>query len=99
MRRLRAMRRYRGRPFCPPAFGPPRIWEDVQVGEGQGIDEAPRLLEIVFGLARKSHHHVRAKGGVRHPREGGLDAVAVIVRMIFAVHEAEDAIEPLCRGA
>ncbi len=64
----------------------------MQVRKRQAFDELAALLEIRGGLARESHHDVRADRRVTHQQPRFLDPVGIMPRAILAVHPAQDPI-------
>lgn len=45
--------------------GTGREWEDMQIGQGEMLDELIGVFESGIGFARKSDENIRADGGIR----------------------------------
>jgi len=66
--------------------------KDVEIGEGQALDEGERGGMLGFGLAGEAGDDVGADGGMREALADELDAAGVVLGAVPAVHGGEDAV-------
>src|SRR5437660_12455497 len=66
--------------------------ENVEIGEGEALDEGERGGVIVFGFAGKTGDEVGAEGRVWEAFAHEFDAAGIVLGAIPAVHGGEDAV-------
>src|SRR2546422_2718134 len=65
--------------------------EDVEIGEGEALDEGERGCMVSFGFAREAGDDVGADGGLRETVVDEFDAAGGVLRTIPAMHGGGDA--------
>ena len=71
---------------------PARIGEDMEVGEGEALDEGEGGGVVGFGFAWEAGDYVGADGGVGQAVVDEFDAPGVVLSAVPAVHGGEDAV-------
>ena len=66
--------------------------ENVEIGEGQALDEGDRGGVVVFRFAGKAGDDVSADGGVGEAFVDELDAAGVVLSAVPAMHGGEDGV-------
>ena len=66
--------------------------KNVEIGEGQALDESERCGVVVFRFAGEASDYVGADGGVREAFADEFDAAGVVFGAIPAMHGGENAI-------
>src|SRR2546422_9067314 len=66
--------------------------ENVEIGEGEALDEGERGCMVSFGFAREAGDDVGADGGLRETVVDEFDAAGVVLGTIPAMHGGEDAV-------
>src|SRR5258708_1266898 len=66
--------------------------ENMEIGEGQRLDERAALFKFGIGFTGESSHHVGADSGVGHQAAGLEDTAGIVARAILAMHAAQDTI-------
>ena len=66
----------------------------MKIRERHAVDECPRMLELLVGLAGKSHHHIRADGRERHPAPDQGETALVVTDPVSPPHAAQHGVRP-----
>ena len=75
-----------------------RIWEHMQLRDGQTVQERIALLEILFQLSPCSHHHVHADEGIGHHLLDYLYLMCEQSRVVTTVHQLQHSIRSALQG-
>ena len=68
------------------------VLEGERRGEARGLDDAERLLEVLFGLAREPDDDVGGDGGVRDAGANAVEDAEELLGPVGPPHRLEDAV-------